>query len=1260
MSTNNSHVIEDAARKSYTAPYTPKHPVPTVKAFRAREEEGLATSTEDGSSNETSKDEEAEKDNNNSSTNDSLYKSENRNLSSSSGQMVNGNNQGNENRPESESRASQNDAHQASMEDTSQATDGTLDARQKRKNMKHTKQDHRDREVTDPVTHLPVTVHDSSSRDLKNAPDNEPPSGSHPRTATGFSAKSKSSSQLKDESEEGQAEHAGMRNLFPPPEFDKVRDEMAKSYLLALNYGIGALFFVSVSLLFGFQLWNKYHQDGEVSTGFLAIAAGLIAICLLLERLTVMALQGWLASRINSIWDDRVWESSRTQEIKLVDSPVPESTQWLNSLLSSVWALINPELFTSLVDTLEDVMQASLPKLVRMISIEDLGQGSEAIRILGIRWLPTGAAAMNVSEDGKIDRAKEKNESGQPSTGGSTDLGQDASEDGSGSGRDEDGPRAKAEQEPSDDNTAMKGLQAEEGDFVNLEIAFSYRASSSGRSLAIKSKNAHLYLAFYLPGKIKLPVWVELRGMVGTMRMRLQLCPDPPFFTLCTLTFLGQPKVELSCVPLLKKGLNVMDLPFISSFVQSSINAALAEYVAPRSLTLDLRDMLVGEDFKKDTDAKGIIMVRIKRGREFKKGDPGFLGITDGSSDAYVAVGWAKFGKPVWSTRVIVDDMEPVWDEITFISVGTEELNAEERLRVQLWDSDRISADDDLGWIEVDLKELMQNTNSNGKQWDRSEGFQALDGDKEMPGILDWSVGFYPKTGVQPEQFQQQQILPEIKSLDDLKAKVSKEAASKLREAKTDRSSELEQQKAQDLQDNENAIIMSTPPLADYPTGVFSIQIHQITGLELEKINKSSSQEDEGAETSEGGEDLPSSYCSVILNHQTIFKTRTKPKNAKPFFNAGTEQFIRDWQTAEVIVSVRDSRVHERDPLLGIIFLPLRKIFQKRSQVVDIFPLVGGIGYGRARLSMVFRSIQAQLPQHILGWDYGTVEISSPISSAELAPDLRKLRLKIRTALARGKMRNIEANEILTKWASKDQKSIHLGVRKRHCSCVVVEFRKDMIGSDKTAAFAVLWLKDISDNENVKLKLPVWRATGSSLKRAQTNCIDDCGEQVGSIDITLKFWRGLSTCHQKLASRSPNLQEVFEVLETANDNKEIKMSLEGAENESDSSDSSSSEDGDDDTRDEKAPSKANILKEKLGLIDNASNHEQSEGDSGPIQQLKDYRDNSDQLHRRHRGLMQWKGVRTADWMKEKVEHGKNHVKDTFKHHEREPAIETEV
>jgi hypothetical protein len=46
-------------------------------------------------------------------------------------------------------------------------------------------------------------------------------------------------------------------------------------------------------------------------------------------------------------------------------------------------------------------------------------------------------------------------------------------------------------------------MEAEEGDFVNVEIAFAYRPST-GRGIRSRAKHAHLYLAFYLPGKVKL------------------------------------------------------------------------------------------------------------------------------------------------------------------------------------------------------------------------------------------------------------------------------------------------------------------------------------------------------------------------------------------------------------------------------------------------------------------------------------------------------------------------------------------------------------------------------------------------------------------------------------------------------------------------------------------------------------------------------------------------------------------------------------
>lgn len=167
--------------------------------------------------------------------------------------------------------------------------------------------------------------------------------------------------------------------------------------------------------------------------------------------------------------------------------------------------------------------------------------------------------------------------------------------------------------------------------------------------------------------------------------------------------------------------------------------------------------------------------------------------------DAYVAVGWSKFGKPVWSTRIIKDDMEPVWNETAFILVGPEELNAAERLRVQLWDSDRASADDDLGRIEIDLKDLMSNSQSSSQMWHREDGCRALSPSEKMPGRLNWSVGYFAKERIQTEQLEKQSLDPDVKSLQQLKDKVARDVGRKMREASNHSETPDDQQKAQEL-----------------------------------------------------------------------------------------------------------------------------------------------------------------------------------------------------------------------------------------------------------------------------------------------------------------------------------------------------------------------------------------------------------------------------------------------------------------------------
>lgn len=104
---------------------------------------------------------------------------------------------------------------------------------------------------------------------------------------------------------------------------------------------------------------------------------------------------------------------------------------------------------------------------------------------------------------------------------------------------------------------------------------------------------------------------------------------------------MGVPAIEASAIPLMKAAPNVLDLPLISGFVQSSIAAATSIYCAPKSMTMNVAQMLMGDGVKKDTKALGVLMITIHHAQDLSAQDD------NGFSDPYVVLAYAKFGKPV-------------------------------------------------------------------------------------------------------------------------------------------------------------------------------------------------------------------------------------------------------------------------------------------------------------------------------------------------------------------------------------------------------------------------------------------------------------------------------------------------------------------------------------------------------------------------------------------------------------------------------------
>lgn len=83
--------------------------------------------------------------------------------------------------------------------------------------------------------------------------------------------------------------------------------------------------------------------------------------------------------RINTLsqndFDDRVWDSERMRGLQAGsdlngdgkvegDERTKEGAEWANAVLRGVWPIVTPDLFATMMDILEDIMQSSAPGFV--------------------------------------------------------------------------------------------------------------------------------------------------------------------------------------------------------------------------------------------------------------------------------------------------------------------------------------------------------------------------------------------------------------------------------------------------------------------------------------------------------------------------------------------------------------------------------------------------------------------------------------------------------------------------------------------------------------------------------------------------------------------------------------------------------------------------------------------------------------------------------------------------------------------------------
>jgi len=344
----------------------------------------------------------------------------------------------------------------------------------------------------------------------------------------------------------------------------------------------------------------------------------------------------------------------------------------------------------------------------------------------------------------------------------------------------------------------------------------------------------------------------------------------------------------------------------------------------------------------------------------------------------------------------------------------------------------------------------------------------------------------------------------------------------------------------------------------------------------------------------------------------------------------------------------------------------MSELLVNASEVTRFFPIEHGIGYGSARISVLFRPVQASLPRNLLGFDSGTVHIRNVKfdGAEEHIATLKKCRMSLSTPSDSDEIFKRDANESTNGIEWVEDQPLELLVRERYSKALTVVFKSTGLVSEKKA-MAVVWLQDLVDNEDKIVDVALWKS--GDYDRLKQNYVPLDGnldmwesgkekmEHIGTLHLDLTFSPGIKDGHRKTMNSHDSAQrrvrDEVDRREAAGlgdkvgehagedgvavqgDNTEVSKDDVEVQEASSSSSSGGDSDGDDDS--------------------------EVEG-KGLMKKLRKWKKHEAELHRQHRGVMQTKPARTAEWLKDNVEEAGHKVKDRFKMHARQPDVETEI
>lgn len=367
--------------------------------------------------------------------------------------------------------------------------------------------------------------------------------------------------------------------------------------------------------------------------------------------------------------------------------------------------------------------------------------------------------------------------------------------------------------------------------------------------------------------------------------------------------------------------------------------------------------------------------------------------------------------------------------------------------------------------------------------------------------------------------------------------------------------------------------------------------------------------------------------------------------------------------------------MREKDAVLGMVHLRVSQIdpdtyktngrkiselLKNASQVTQFWPIEMGLGHGKARVSVLFRAVKLLLAPQLLGFDIGRL----CIANVKLRPDncdegwtKRELHLRITNSYSKLSRKVAHQENGFVIW-DVGESHVQLPVMKRYSSALIVKLKGTVAlkngGGER--AVAVIWLRDIVDGKQQTVSATLW--SSNDFRRLKQNYCPlsheledlDTGTvkatRIGSVELDLSFVPGISQDHESHMRHAadPTLRRTWEEwtrTEYLANRKEIGKTPQSLQVEPDSEHTSGNAEAD-----------ANTMERRFGGA--------GESDSENNDEVKQTVGHQEKLWLKHRGVMQAKPARTADWMRENVKVGAEKMKRKLELNEKVPDVETEV